>query len=99
MDRTVLNEALLEEISSLPNIRTFFDHKVQSVDFRARTITARDSKRGKDARIDFDFCIGADGSYSVVRRQLMRVIRSVPSCVFGRSYVLIFFFFLNIMNR
>lgn len=27
--------------------------------------------------MDFDFCIGADGSYSVIRRQMMRVVRWV----------------------
>jgi 2-polyprenyl-6-methoxyphenol hydroxylase-like FAD-dependent oxidoreductase len=26
----------------------------------------------------FDLCIGADGSFSIVRRQLMRAVRSVP---------------------
>jgi len=30
-----------------------------------------------DTRVNFDLCIGADGSYSVMRRQLMRVVRLV----------------------
>ena len=32
----------------------------------------------KDVEVSFDFCIGADGSYSNVRRQMMRVMRYVP---------------------
>jgi kynurenine 3-monooxygenase len=59
----------------VPNIRIFFGHKVQSIDFDQRTMLVHDSDEGKDIRVAFDFCIGADGSYSVVRRQLMRVIR------------------------
>lgn len=37
----------------------------------------RDLAENKDVQINFDFCVGADGSYSVVRRQLMRVVRFV----------------------
>jgi kynurenine 3-monooxygenase len=77
MDRSVLNGALLDETHPFPNIHTCFDHKVQSVDFDARTMTVHDIKEGKDIRIKFDFCIGADGSHSVVRRQMMRVVRFV----------------------
>lgn len=33
--------------------------------------------KGKDVTVSFDFCIGADGSYSNVRRQMMRVMRCV----------------------
>jgi kynurenine 3-monooxygenase len=82
MDRAVLNESLLDEASRFPNIRFFFSHKVQSVDFHARTTVVRDLKGNKDVQVNFDFCIGADGSYSVVRRQLMRVVRFVPLCRF-----------------
>jgi kynurenine 3-monooxygenase len=78
MDRSVLNGGLLDETHPFPNIRTYFDHKVQSIDFDARTMVVHDVKEGHDIRIKFDFCIGADGSYSVVRRQMMRVVRFVP---------------------
>ncbi|KAH7923500.1 FAD/NAD(P)-binding domain-containing protein [Leucogyrophana mollusca] len=75
IDRALLNEGLLEEASSVPNIRLFFKHKVLSVDFDDRRMVLRDSDSDTDVRIDFHFCIGADGSYSVIRRQLMRVVR------------------------
>lgn len=29
----------------------------------------------EDFSVDFDLCIGADGSYSVIRRQMMRALR------------------------
>ncbi|KAH7914995.1 hypothetical protein BJ138DRAFT_1110079 [Hygrophoropsis aurantiaca] len=75
IDRALLNEGLLEEASAVPNIRLFFKHKVLSVDFDNRNMVLRDIDSESDVRIDFHFCIGADGSYSVIRRQLMRVVR------------------------
>jgi kynurenine 3-monooxygenase len=75
IDRALLNEGLLEEVSSVSNVEVFFQHKVLSVDFDQRVMTIRDIDGNKEISIDFDFCIGADGSYSIIRRQLMRVIR------------------------
>lgn len=77
IDRALLNEGLLEEASSLPNIHIFFNHKIQSVDFDGRQMVVRDLTTQKDVQVPFGFCIGADGSYSVIRRQMMRVVRSV----------------------
>jgi kynurenine 3-monooxygenase len=75
IDRALLNVELLEEASAVPNIRLIFKHKVLSVDFDQRVLFLRDSDSGTDVRVNFDLCIGADGSYSVIRRQLMRVVR------------------------
>ena len=61
----------------MPNIKVFFKHKVVSLDFDAETMSVKNGV-GQESQIAFDFCIGADGSYSVVRRQLMRVVRCVP---------------------
>lgn len=50
-----------------------FEHKLSTADFDRRELvflTASGSER-----VDFDFCIGADGSYSNVRRQMMRFVR------------------------
>jgi len=77
VDRALLNEGLLDEASAIQNIKHFFEHKVQTVDFDQRVINILDMKADKDVRVKFDFCIGADGSYSVVRRQLMRIVRLV----------------------
>ena len=75
IDRALLNEDLLGEAVNFPGVEIFFNHKVVALDFDARTMTVKDNESGRDVHVDFDFCIGADGSYSVVRRQLMRVVR------------------------
>ncbi|KAJ7452516.1 hypothetical protein B0H11DRAFT_2073793 [Mycena galericulata] len=75
IDRSLLNESLLDEASSSPNIRLFFQHKVQFVDFDRKTLTVLDVPSGAPRSVEFDFCVGADGSYSVIRRQMMKVVR------------------------
>lgn len=75
IDRTLLNEGLLEEASATPNIHLNFEHKVLSADFDQRVLFLRDGNSGTDVRVKFDLCIAADGSYSIIRRQLMRVVR------------------------
>lgn len=75
IDRALLNEELLDEAAALPNIRIYFKHKVISADFEQKTITLQDLESNNHFSTGFDFCIGADGSYSVIRRQMMRVVR------------------------
>ena len=45
------------------------------MDFDRKVMNLRDVEGGKDVNVSFDFCVGADGSYSIIRRQLMRVVR------------------------
>ena len=59
------------------DISVFFQHKLTIADFDARVLTFHDSAANKDIQVNFDFCVGADGSYSNVRRQLMRCVRYV----------------------
>ncbi|KAI0647166.1 FAD/NAD-P-binding domain-containing protein [Trametes meyenii] len=75
--RAFLNEDLLREALAVPGIRAFFQHKVLSIDFDRRKLTVRggEGQDAQDVDVSFDFCVGADGSYSIVRRQLMRVVR------------------------
>ena len=73
----MLNEKLMEEALLVPNIRFFSEHKTQAVDFHRRIASVHDVVGDTTKQIKFDLCIGADGSYSVVRRQLMRVTRCV----------------------
>ena len=75
IDRALLNRELLDEALAVRSIRAFFHHKVVSIDFDARVISVLDASTGEQRKRGFDLCIGADGSYSIVRRQLMRVVR------------------------
>lgn len=75
IDRGLLNEGLLGEVLAHPNIRVFFQHKLTTADFDARVLSFHDSAGNEDVQVSFDFCVGADGSYSNVRRQLMRCVR------------------------
>ncbi|KAJ7685096.1 hypothetical protein DFH06DRAFT_969822 [Mycena polygramma] len=72
IDRALLNESLLDEASSSPNIQLSFQHKAQFVDFDKKTMTVLDVATGATRLLEFDFCVGADGSYSVIRRQMMK---------------------------
>lgn len=69
----------MEEALLVPNIRFFFEHRPQKVDFDCRVTDVHDIKTNTMKQVGFDLCVGADGSYSFVRRQIMRVTR----CVFG----------------
>ena len=75
IDRGLLNQGLLNEAFSVDSIRVWFRHKIVSVNFEERVIRVFDVSKGEEIERSFDLCIGADGSHSVVRRQLMRVVR------------------------
>ena len=63
------------EALAVPSVQVYFKHKVTSLDFDAGTMQVNDVDSGRDITVNFDLCVGADGSYSIVRRQLMRVVR------------------------
>ncbi|KAG8686946.1 kynurenine 3-monooxygenase, mitochondrial precursor [Ceratobasidium sp. 394] len=73
IDRGLLNIGLLDELAQYSNLRIHFRTKLTTVDFNARV--ANFTTNGESLDVHFDLCIGADGSYSNVRRQLMRVVR------------------------
>jgi len=75
IDRALLNRNLLDEALAVRSVRAYFHHKVVSIDFDGRVISVLDATTGEQLERGFDLCIGADGSYSIVRRQLMRVVR------------------------
>jgi kynurenine 3-monooxygenase len=78
IDRALLNQGLLDEALAVKSVRVFFQHRAVFIDFDGRVISVLDASTGKERETGFDLCIGADGSYSIVRRQLMRVVRWVP---------------------
>ncbi|KAF9652823.1 FAD/NAD-P-binding domain-containing protein, partial [Thelephora ganbajun] len=73
--RSLLNEKLMEEALLVPNVRFFFEHKPRTVDFHRRIMNVHDVLGDTTKRVEFDLCVGADGSHSFVRRQMMRVTR------------------------
>lgn len=75
IDRSLLNEGLLDDAAASPNVRVFFNHRVIAADFDDKTLAIRDTTSNTEKSTMFDLCIGADGSYSVIRRQMMRVVR------------------------
>jgi kynurenine 3-monooxygenase len=75
IDRALFNEALLNEAAASSNIRIFFNCKVVAADFDNKTMVIQETISKKDFSVDFDLCIGADGSYSIIRRQMMRALR------------------------
>ncbi|KXN85468.1 Kynurenine 3-monooxygenase [Leucoagaricus sp. SymC.cos] len=87
IDRALLNEGLLDEASASSNVRLIFNHKVAAVDFDRKFITVQDISSGLDLRINFDFLIGVDGSYSVTRRQMMRSVMDYSQEYLKDEYV------------
>lgn len=77
IDRALLNQFLLNQAEALDNISILFQTKVQTIDFDKRTMFIFDNTSKGSRSVNFDFCVGADGSYSIVRRQMMKVVRYV----------------------
>ncbi|GAO16719.1 hypothetical protein UVI_02002650 [Ustilaginoidea virens] len=82
IDRSGLNERLLNVLESMSNVKIFFNHKLTGADFRLRRawFEVRDtifspSSRPREIEIRFDLMIGADGAHSAVRYHLMKFTR------------------------
>ncbi|KZV79647.1 hypothetical protein EXIGLDRAFT_756833, partial [Exidia glandulosa HHB12029] len=73
IDRALLNEGLLNEVAACPDVTLRFQHKLSTADYDRRELVFQ-TPSGTEL-VAFDFCIGADGSYSNVRRQMMRFVR------------------------
>lgn len=79
MDRTGLNQTLLDHLDAMPNVTFFFHRKLVSVDFRKRLAwfenrTKNDPAKSDDIEVAFDLMIGADGAHSAVRYHLMKFV-------------------------
>ncbi len=77
IDRGLLNEVLIDEVERAA-IAIFFEHKLQTANFDGKKLkfaTPSGQQVTTEVEVNFDFCVGADGSHSNVRRQLMRVLR------------------------
>lgn len=84
VDRAGLNKRLLDELEKMPNVKTFFNHKLTGADFNKnvawfeqRNLTNRSEPdhRAPEIEVSFDFMIGADGAHSAVRYHMMKFAR------------------------
>lgn len=82
IDRSGINERLLDVLDSMPNVKIFFNHKLTGADFLSRRawFEARDTNmvpntRPREIEVTFDLMIGADGAHSAVRYHLMKFTR------------------------
>lgn len=81
IDRAKLNENLIDEIEKFNSdainpINLKFSHKITNISFNSRCaiIDCVDNELNNN-KFEFDFIIGADGSYSNVRYQMQKYIR------------------------
>ncbi|KAF7175861.1 hypothetical protein CNMCM7691_000393 [Aspergillus felis] len=86
VDRSTLNNALLDELERSPNVKLFFNHKLTGADFIARKAwferrvpgeapPPNSADRVPEIEVDFDFMIGADGAHSAARYHMMKFAR------------------------
>lgn len=82
VDRGELNQVLLDQLDTLPNVRLFFQHKMTGADFRKKKAwfevvgsTPTASNRAKEIEVNFDTLIGADGAHSATRYHMMKFAR------------------------
>jgi kynurenine 3-monooxygenase len=74
IDRKKLNELLLSEAESLPNVTLHFQHKLTKINFESMRFTFADTSTPVPQEVvaKHDFVFGCDGAFSTVRRQMMR---------------------------
>jgi len=72
VSRSDLSAILLDAAERLPGVRIAFGHKCQGVDLDSGEVTVVDTRTGDSRRLTGDVVIGADGAFSVVRRQMYR---------------------------
>jgi kynurenine 3-monooxygenase len=72
--RKKLNEILLSEAESLPNVTLHFQHKLTKINFESMRFTFADTSTPVPQEVvaKHDFVFGCDGAFSTVRRQMMR---------------------------
>ncbi|AAS54215.1 AGL276Wp [Eremothecium gossypii ATCC 10895] len=76
IDRGVLNNALLDEVSAQEHIQAQFGHKLVKANFNhGATQQLLFAVEGKTVQLEFDFVVGCDGAYSTTRQQMQRFDR------------------------
>ena len=75
VSRAGLNLALIEAAGSHPNVRLVFGKKCTGVDAETATAYLEDTGSGEKTSVEGDVVVGADGAFSAVCRQLLRLNR------------------------
>ena len=63
----------MNEVAACADVAIHFEHKLATADFDERRLDF--NTPSGSLSVTFDFCVGADGSHSNVRRQMMRFVR------------------------
>ncbi|MHC5110617.1 MAG: FAD-dependent oxidoreductase [Planctomycetota bacterium] len=72
VSRGGLNITLLNAAETYDDVNLYFQHKCIGADLDAGWIEFADQETGKTVRVDDCTIIGADGAFSVIRRQMQR---------------------------
>ncbi|KAJ5376999.1 hypothetical protein N7509_013885 [Penicillium cosmopolitanum] len=89
LDRSALNNALLDELERTPNVKLFFNYKLTGADFNTNKAwferripgdTPQPDNLGVAGRVpeievSFDYLLGADGAHSASRFHMMKFAR------------------------
>ncbi|KAH9462263.1 hypothetical protein MJO28_002950 [Puccinia striiformis f. sp. tritici] len=75
IDRNLLNQSILTEAEQRPNVTVHFNKKLIKSKFDDSILIFQDTNTQETLEIKSDLTIGADGSYSQVRQQIMRSTR------------------------
>ncbi|KAI7868871.1 kynurenine 3-monooxygenase [Spinellus fusiger] len=73
VDRALLNELLLDAAEKLPNIKICFQHTLKTSNFDNGTLEFEVESCSTNTTYSLDLIVGADGAYSKIRSQMMRV--------------------------
>ncbi|CAJ0852362.1 7308_t:CDS:2 [Entrophospora sp. SA101] len=74
VERTALLELLLDTAQTFDNVKIYFEHQLKSCDFDNGSLQFK-IRQEMNFKYNADLIIGADGAHSIVRSQLMRVVR------------------------
>ena len=74
--RNDVNVMLLNLLDRQPGVKLFFGHTCVGLDRKSGAITFRKGEAGEELRVEADAIIGADGTFSAVRRHMQRGLRA-----------------------
>ncbi|KAJ3384962.1 kynurenine 3-monooxygenase, mitochondrial precursor [Lobulomyces angularis] len=75
VDRQLVNDHLLDEAEKLPNVKIYFHHTLDSIDFDEGILTFKLKNGDTVSTKKVDLIIGADGAFSKTRMLMQKKIR------------------------